>query len=85
LLKLFDREDLYTKYAQNYSDKNIRYSDMKSELAEVIHNALLPIQEKRKEIESSFDLEGMLSKHTEICREVAFQTLSETKKKMGLL
>lgn len=85
LLKLFDRSDLYNKYEQNYKDRKIRYSQMKEELTDIIFAEFKPIQQKRAEIESSFDLDGMLKKHTEICREVASQTLSEVKEKMGLI
>ncbi len=85
LLKLFGKEDLYTKFAQDFNNGIIRYSDMKSDLANAIFEGLLPIQKKRAEIESSFDLDSMLNKHTEICREVAFQTLLEAKQKMGLV
>lgn len=84
-LKLFDRQDLYNKYAQDYGDKKIRYSEMKEELANIVYNELKQIQAKRAEIESSFDLDGMIEKHTQICREVAGQTLTEVKGKMGLL
>ncbi len=84
LLKLFNREDLYNKYAQDYSDKKIRYSELKEELANIIYEDLKPIQEKRRELENSFDLNNMIEKHTEICRKVASQTLSEAKQKMGL-
>lgn len=84
LLKLFDRDDLYTKYAQNYQDKKIRYSEMKEEIAEVIYKYLEPIQKMRAEIEKSFDLDNMIEEHTKICRKVASQTLSEVKEKMGL-
>lgn len=85
LLQLFERDDLYTKYEQDYRDKKIRYSEMKEELAQVIYEYLEPIQTKRAEIESSFDLDGMINKHTEICRKVASQTLNEVKQKMGLI
>lgn len=85
LLRLFGKEDLYTKFAQDFNNGIIRYSDMKADLSNAIFEGLSPIQKKRAEIESSFDLDSMLNKHTEICREVASQTLIETKQKMGLL
>lgn len=84
LLRLFERSDLYKKYEQDYRGKLIRYSDMKDELANIVYAKLKPIQQKRAEIESSFDLDEMIKRHTEICREVASQTLAEVKKKMGL-
>lgn len=85
LLQLFDREDLYTKYAQDYQNKKIRYSDMKGEISDVIYKYLEPIQKRRAEIEKSFDLDNMIGEHTEICINVASQTLSEVKEKMGLI
>lgn len=85
LLRILNKEDLYNKYAQDYRDKNIRYSEMKPEIADAIFEVLKPIQEKRAEIESSFDLDGMIENHTKICREAAGQTLTEVKQKMGLI
>lgn len=85
LFLLFNCDGLHTKYAQDYRDKKIRYSEMKEELAQVIFEYLEPIQQKRAQIESSFDLDGMIVKHTQICRKVANATLIETKQKMGLV
>ena len=75
LMKLVNRDDLYTKYEQDYKDKKIKYSDLKDELAKAIHNELKPLQDRRVEIESSFDLDKMIEEHTKICRKVASQTL----------
>ena len=85
LLKLFEKDELYKKYAQDYIDKKIRYSDMKQQISEVIFDGLKPIQEKRKKLEEEFDLTEMIKEHTKICRKVASDTLTETKQKMGLL
>ena len=84
-LKLFGKDDLYKKYKEDYKNKKIRYSEMKEELSDIVYQALKPIQEKRLEIESSFDLEKMILAHTKICREIALATLLETKQKMGLV
>ena len=84
LFRLFNREDLHIKYTQEYKNKTIRYSDLKSELVDVIFDELKPIQDRRAEIEGSFDLNDMIINHTKICREVASQTLDEVKQKMGL-
>lgn len=85
LLKVANRLDLHTKYAQDYKDKKIRYSEMKTDVADAIYEVLRPIQERRAEIEKSFDLENMINRHTDICREVAGKTLTEVKEKMGLV
>ncbi len=84
LAKLFLSDELYNKFDQDYASGNIRYSEMKPAVADAIYEMLKPIQERRREIEASFDLEDMLTKHTQICREVASNTLNEVKEKMGL-
>lgn len=83
-LRLFNCDGLYTKYEQDYRDKNIRYSDMKNDVSNVIFEYLEPIQRKRREIEENFDFKNMIDSHTLICREVASNTLNEVKQKMGL-
>ena len=85
LIKLFDDDEMHKKYVQEYRDKKIRYKDMKEDISNLIFKNLKPIQEKRKEIEETFDLDNMMVEHTKICREVAIETLAETKQKMGLL
>lgn len=85
LLKVFEKHELHTKYEQDYKDKKIRYSDMKEDVSSAIYNSLKPIQEKRNELIKNFDLDNMIKEHTKICRNVASQTLTETKQKMGLL
>lgn len=84
LLKLVNHQELYTKYAQDYKDKKIRYSDLKEDLSKAISEYLLPIQKRREEIEKNFDLDEMILEHTKICRDVASKTLLEVKQKMGL-
>jgi len=85
LLELFEKEELYKKYEQDYKEKKIRYSDMKNDISNAIFDSLTPIQEKRKKLEAEFNFAEMITAHTKICREVASATLVETKQKMGLL
>jgi hypothetical protein len=58
---------------------------MKNDISNAIFDSLSPIQEKRKKLETEFNLEEMITAHTKICRDVASATLTETKQKMGLL
>ncbi|MEK9178555.1 MAG: tryptophan--tRNA ligase [Patescibacteria group bacterium] len=86
LLRLFDREDLYNKYAQDYSDKKIRYSEMKEELAKVIFESLEPIRQKRKEFEENPQVvDKILEESQEKCRQRAEETMLEVRSKMGLV
>lgn len=86
LLKLFGEEDLYQKYEQDYRDKKIRYSELKNVLAEEIYKELKPIQEKRKHFEQNPEVvDKIIEEHTSRCCSLASQTLSEVKRKMGLI
>lgn len=86
LLKLFGDSNLYNKFVQDYRDKKIRYSDMKSVLAGLIYNELKPIQERRKEFEENPQLvDKILEEATGKCRVRAEITMREVKSKMGLL
>lgn len=86
LAYLFGGAELHQKYVQYYKAMNIRYSDMKTELAEVIFQELKPFQERRKEFENNPKLvDQILDQHTITCRQRAQETIVETKEKMGLL
>ncbi len=86
LLKMFGSQELYQKFAQDYRDKKIRYSELKSVLADAIYRELLPIQNKRKNFEQHPGLvDKIIEDHTDRCRALASQTLTEVKTKMGLL
>ncbi|GIW61195.1 MAG: hypothetical protein KatS3mg089_0047 [Patescibacteria group bacterium] len=85
LLKLFSLE-LYEKYAKDYQEGKIRYSDMKSDLAQLIFNELQPFQKKRKEFENNPQLvDAILDEHTHQLRRMAQSTIQEVKQKMGFL
>ncbi len=85
LLKLFSL-DLYEKYAKDYKEGKIRYSDMKSDLAQLIFNELQPFQKRRKEFENNPQLvDKILDEHTQQLRQMAQLTIQEVKQKMGLI
>lgn len=85
LLKLFSLE-IYEKYAKDYQEGKIRYSDMKSDLAQLIFNELQPFQKKRKEFENNPQLvDAILDEHTHQLRRMAQSTIQEVKQKMGFL
>jgi tryptophanyl-tRNA synthetase len=85
LLKLFAPKDMYEKYVEDYSEKRIRYGDMKSELAEAIYAHIRPIQEKRQEFAENPKLvDEILEESAQKCRERAEKTMVEVRQKMGL-
>lgn len=86
LLKMFGSQELYQKFAQEYRDKKIRYSELKSALADAIFEEISPLQQKRKHFEQNPELVNkIIGDHVEKCRTLASQTLTEVKTKMGLL
>lgn len=85
LLKLVAPKDVFIKFVEDYREKRIRYSEMKSVLAEALYAEIRPVQEKRKEYEQNPKLvEDIITEHTEKCREIAGKTIKEVKEKMGL-
>ncbi|KKR76848.1 MAG: Tryptophanyl-tRNA synthetase [Candidatus Levybacteria bacterium GW2011_GWA2_40_8] len=85
LLRLFNREDLHKKYTQDYSDKKIRYSEMKEELASVIFDSLSDFRRKRKEFEENPEaVDKILEESLRKCRDRAEETMKEVRSKMGL-
>ena len=86
LLKLFETDEVFSRFVQDYQEKKIRYSDMKEVLANGIYRELKPLQEKRKEFEENPKMvDDILEEHTEKCRQRAQQTIIEVKEKMGLI
>jgi len=74
------------EYEMAYKGSGIRYSELKEGLAKAIYEELKPIQERRRVFEKDPDLvERILAKGAEKAREVAKDTLEETKRKMGLI
>lgn len=84
LMKLTSSEDMYTKYAQAYEAGNIRYSEMKSDLADSIYEMLSEFRNRRKEYEENPEkVDEILRTHTEKCREIAKRTVKEVRDLMG--
>lgn len=84
LAYLFGGKEMHHRYVEDYKEKRIRYGEMKQELAEVIATQLLPIQEKRRELEANPVLvDTILRDHAVKCREIAQRTIKEVKEKMG--
>lgn len=86
LISLFNQDNVYKKYEQDYREGRIRYSALKADLAEIIFNELKPIQEKRKYYEENPKIvDDLLEKSRLSCLEIAEETMREVKKKMGFI
>lgn len=86
LLLFFDAKDIHYKFLKQYKDKTIKYSELKSELAEVIIKYLEPIQKKRKELlKNSKKLKKILDNGAKQAQKIASKNIKSIKDKMGLI
>lgn len=86
LLELFGDNKTYNKFQTAYKNKTIKYSELKTELAEAIIKYLKPIQEKRKYFaDNKIKVKKILEDGAKKARIIAQKNILEIKKKMGLL
>lgn len=86
LAGLFLGDEKRKDYEDKYTSVGISYKELKDELADAIFKELLPIQKRRKELESdSKYVDKVIKEGAEKARVIASKTLEETKKKMGLM
>lgn len=85
LLKLFESQEIYNKYVQDYREKIIRYTDLKETLTQAIYKELQPFQERRKEFEkNASNVDSIIEEGAEKAKVLAKETMQEVKQKMGL-
>ena len=86
LVKLFEGEKVFEEYKEQYLHEGIRYDRLKDNLAIAIYKELSPIQKRRKYYEDNYSLvEDILDEGREYCAKITKETITEVKKKMGLL
>jgi tryptophanyl-tRNA synthetase len=86
LVELFQGREKRKEYENQYKSAGIRYNLLKTELAKAIYNELRPIQERRGELEKDpAYVDRVLEDGASKAGKIAKQTLSEVKKKMGLV
>lgn len=85
-VELFEGMDVRKKYEQAYKEQGIAYRELKENLANAIYKELMPIQEKRKELEHKTSyVDDVIKSGAEKARKIAAETVLEVKEKMGLL
>ncbi len=85
-VELFEGIDARKKYEQAYRGQGIAYRELKENLAHAIYKELMPIQEKRKELEHKTSyVDEVIKSGAEKARKIASETVLEVKEKMGLL
>lgn len=85
LVELFQGSDRRKEYETQYESTEIRYGDLKNELAEAIFKELEPVQMRRKVYEDDPSLvDRILKGGAEKARAVAEETVREVRARMGL-
>ncbi|MDD3284827.1 MAG: tryptophan--tRNA ligase [Patescibacteria group bacterium] len=86
LLLFFEARDIHDKFLKQYKNKIIKYSELKSELADVIIKKLEPIQYKKKELlKNPKKLKSILDDGAKQAQKIASKNILEIKRKMGLI
>jgi tryptophanyl-tRNA synthetase len=85
LMQLVSTADTHASFLQAYNDCNIRYGDMKKQLAEDMAAFVKPIREKAIELQKDEEaLRKILKQGAEKARESASKTISLARKAIGI-
>lgn len=86
LLKLLGGAAAYQKFQNDYNNKTLKYSELKTELAETIIKYLSPIQAKKRYWQKNTGkVNKILAQGAKKARKVAQKNILEIKKLMGLI
>jgi len=86
MLELLADQKTYQKFFLAYQNKTLKYSELKTELAEIIISYLKSIQEKKKELlKNKKKVWKILEDGAKKARKIAKKNLLEIKKRMGLI
>jgi len=85
LMKLVSPADVIEKFENDYATANIRYGDMKAQLAEDMVTFIAPIRQKTKDImQNESYLKQVMEQGAEKARKSAAATLLQVRQSMGL-
>ena len=86
LLKEFSKPAVYKKFTAQENDGNIKYAELKEQLAEDIADHFADFRKKRVELKKNPEkVNKILEEGAKKAKKVASQTLKEVKQKMGLI
>ncbi len=84
ILKIVSTKDTVDYFTEKYASCEIRYGDLKKQLAEDVVKLVAPIKERIKDIESNVDyLQRTAKQGAEKARENAVKTIKEVREIMG--
>lgn len=86
LVELFDGQNKRVAYEKKYLGTGLKYSEVKTELAQSIYQELQPLQKRRQYYQDHpQEVKKILEAGRQYCSQIAQETLKETKKAMGLI
>jgi tryptophanyl-tRNA synthetase len=85
LMSLVSEESTVQKFRDDFNNANIRYGDMKKQLAEDMVKFIAPIREKAQSIRNDEEyLKKVVQRGAEQARESARQTIQQARERIGL-
>jgi tryptophanyl-tRNA synthetase len=85
LMRLVSQPDVVDTFDAAFNNANIRYGDMKKQLAEDMVNFIRPIRERSEELQrDEATLQRILRQGAEKSRESAAKTIAEARKNIGI-
>lgn len=84
-VELFEGKEKRESLEVQYRNEGVRYGEVKNALCEAIYSELLPIQERRLELENNPEyVDRVIQEGAEKARKIAQETIDEVREKMGL-
>lgn len=85
LLNLVSSEETVATFTKNYNECNIRYGDLKKQLAEDMVAFIAPIRERAQALQADeAQIQKILKEGAEKARESASKTIAEARKAIGI-
>ena len=85
LLNLVSGEEVVASFTKNYNECNIRYGDLKKQLAEDMVTFIAPIRERAQALQADeAQIQRILKEGAEKARESASKTIAEARKAIGI-
>ena len=81
-IKKHEYDKLYKRLSKKYEGKG--YAEFKADLADIVVNALKPIQERYNELINSKELDDILDEGRDYASKIAFKKISKVYNKIGL-
>lgn len=83
LIKLFSDNKIYNKFQQNSQSGNLKYSELKAQLAEDVANYFADFRNKKSKLKDS-EVKKIFEKGSKDAQKIAEKTMEEVRRKIGI-